>query len=152
LPHAVEHPHLGTAISVPRLILAEGTLTHDGWQLDSHLIAPGDLPADWRSRLHPWRLFCDAEQSGELYLTTPQPGMRITPLGMDGHHRSVGDIFTDQKVAPYLRPGWPVVVREDGTVAWLCGLAMSETVRIHAATQQVRQLLWQPYREVQTAP
>jgi tRNA(Ile)-lysidine synthase len=144
---------LGAPLTTPLPLPLTGTLTHAGWQLQSTLLAPSDLPADWRSRSQPWRLFCDAEQSGELYLTTPQAGMKIAPLGMGGHHRAVGDIFTDHKIAPYLRPGWPVLVVGDGVagdgatgdhaVVWLCGLTMADSVRLHPGTHQVRQLVWQ---------
>jgi tRNA(Ile)-lysidine synthase len=148
LPHTVDHPHLGAPLPAPLPLPLNGALTYSGWQLQSKQLAAGDLPNDWFSRSHPWRLFCDAEQSGELYLTTPQATMQIAPLGMDGHHRAVGDIFTDHKIPPYLRPGWPVVITGDGpknhTVVWLCGLAMADFVRLHPATRQVRRLQWQP--------
>jgi tRNA(Ile)-lysidine synthase len=152
LPYIVDHPHLGAPLPAPLPLPLDGALTHSGWQLQSKLLTAGDLPDDWRSRSYPWRLFCDAEQSGELYLTTPQATMQIAPLSMGGHHRAVGDIFTDHKIPLYLRPGWPVVVTDDGSknhtprnhrVVWLCGLAMADFVRLHPATCQVRLLQWQ---------
>ncbi|MCC6454406.1 MAG: tRNA lysidine(34) synthetase TilS [Caldilineaceae bacterium] len=152
LPQPVDHPHVGAPLATPLPLPPTGALSHTGWQLQSTLLAPGDLPADWRSRSQPWRLLCDAEQSGELYLTTPQAGMKIAPLGMGGRHRAVGDIFTDHKIAPYLRPGWPVVVAGDGTVIWLCGLTMADTVRIHSSTRQVGQLIWQRNLDTQVVP
>jgi tRNA(Ile)-lysidine synthetase-like protein len=118
-------------------------INHNGWQLHSSLQMPTDLPADWRSRAHPWRLLGDVEQSGELYLTTFQAGMRIAPLGMSGRHRALGDIFTDHKIPTYLRPGWPVVVNGDGTIVWLCGLVVADSVRIQPTTRQARLLIWQ---------
>jgi tRNA(Ile)-lysidine synthase len=143
LPVEVTHPHLGAPLAKPLSLPSEGTLTCGAWQLHSMLLAPSDLPADWRSRGQPWRLFCDAEACGNLHLTTPQAAMSIAPLGMGGHQRTVGDIFTDRKVPPYLRPGWPVVVNDAGTTVWLCGLVMAESVRVQPTTHQVRQLLWQ---------
>jgi tRNA(Ile)-lysidine synthase len=111
--------------------------------LQSSLLDPDTLPADWRDRAQPWRIFCDADQCGDLVLTTFRAGMTIAPLGMGGYQRNVGDIFTDNRIPPYLRPGWPVVVREDGMVVWLCGLALSESVRIQPTTRHVRHLRWQ---------
>lgn len=142
LPAVVEHPHLGLPLLTPRLIPTTGTLTHGEWELHSRLISPDELPNDWRSRQQPWRLFCDAKACGELLLTTPQPGMQITPLGMNGHHRTLGNIFTDRKIAPYLRPGWPLVTSADGRPVWLCGLTVADPVRFLAATRQVRVLEW----------
>jgi tRNA(Ile)-lysidine synthase len=152
LPQPVDHPHLGVPLTTPLPLPSTGALPYAGWQLQSTLLAFSDLPADWRSRSQPWRLLCDAEQSGELYLTTPQVGMKIAPLGLGGRHRAVGDIFTDHKIAPYLRPGWPIVVAGDGAVVWLCGLAMADSVRIHPSTRQVRQLVWQQNLDTQVVP
>ncbi len=52
--------------------------------------------------------------------------MRMAPLGMGGHTRALGNIFTDRKVAPALRPGWPVITDASGRVLWLCGLVAAE--------------------------
>ena len=54
--------------------------------------------------------------------------MRIAPLGMGGHTRTLGNIFTDRKVPTALRAGLPVVVDAAGRVLWLCGLAVAEGV------------------------
>ena len=145
LPVPVVHPHLGQTVAEAILLPSTGTVTHAEWQLHSTLFTPAELPPDWRDRAQRWRVHCDAERSSELYLTTPKPGMQIAPLGMGGQHRNLGDIFTDHKIPTYLRPGWPVVVREDGTVVWLCGLVLADCVRIHSATRQVRQLHWEPH-------
>jgi tRNA(Ile)-lysidine synthase len=142
IPSQVTHPYVASPLAAPILIPTEGRLKIGEWQLESALISPDDLPADWRSRAQPWRLFCDADVSGEFYLTTFQAGMTIAPLGMDGHQRSLGDIFTDHKIALHERLSWPVVVRMDGRVAWQCGVTVSEFVRIQPATRQVRHLRW----------
>ena len=144
LPFAVNHPHLSAPLASPVPLHRDGIVPCDGWHLQSKLLALSDLPGDWHSRSHPWRLFCDDDQAGDLYLTTFQPGMSIAPLGMEGHQRALGDIFTDRKIAPYLRPGWPVVVDGAGVVVWLCGLVVANSVRIQPTTRQVRQLCWRP--------
>lgn len=152
LPIPADHPHLGQPLTTLLPLPSVGWQTNEQWQLHSSLLAPSDLPADWRNRAQRWRVYFDAEQVGDLYLTTPQPGMRIAPLGMGGQHRNIGDIFTDHKVPTYLRPGWPVVIKKSDetentedkeTVVWLCGLALADSVRIHTATRQVRQLYWE---------
>lgn len=143
LPIDVAHPHFGTAIVPPRAIPLDGELTEGPWQLHSHQLAPDDLPADWRSREHPWRLFGDAAHCDDLYLTTFHAGMDIAPLGMNGHRRALGDIFTDCKIPPFLRAGWPVVVNGAGMVVWLCGLVVAEAIRVQPTTRQVCHLQWQ---------
>jgi tRNA(Ile)-lysidine synthase len=142
LPVLPEHPTLGSPLLAPLTLPPQGIISHAGWQLQSSLLAPSDLPAGWRDRQQPWQLFCDAEQAGVLYLTTWQPGMSIAPLGMGGHQRALGDIFTDHKIPPSLRPGWPVVIDGSGNVIWLCGLVMAEAVRVQPTTRQVRHLIW----------
>lgn len=143
LPITVHHPHIPDAIPSPRPIPQHRILTCGAWQLHSDTYAPANLPDNWRSRDHTWRLFADADAAGDLALTTFRPGMSIAPLGLQGHHRSLGDIFTDHKVPPFLRAGWPVVVNSRGEVVWLCGLVVSERVRVHAKTRRVRHLSWQ---------
>jgi tRNA(Ile)-lysidine synthetase-like protein len=144
LPVEIDHPHLGAPLLRALAIPVQGALTLDRWQLSSSLLTPDELPADWRSRALPWRFFGDAAQCGELFLATFRPGMSIAPLGMDGHQRALGDIFTDHKIAPFVRPGWPVVVTQHNQVVWLCGMIVSEAVRVQPTTRQVRHLLWQP--------
>ena len=143
LPMGVVHPHFDTPIVPPRAVTLEGFLAHEGWQLHSRILAPDALPTDWRSREQPWQFFGDAAKCGDLYLTTFRAGMSIAPLGMDGHRRSLGDIFTDRKISPYLRAGWPVIVNGAGMVVWFCGLIVAETVRVQPTTRQVRHLDWQ---------
>jgi tRNA(Ile)-lysidine synthase len=76
-----------------------------------------------------WSIYIDLSLGHGLQLTTPQPGLRMAPLGMGGHTRSLGNIFTDRKVAPALRPGWPLIVDGSGRVLWLCGLVVAEGVQ-----------------------
>jgi tRNA(Ile)-lysidine synthase len=160
LPNEVAHPHLGAPLATPLPIplhgtIRQGALTHNNWQLQSSLITRDNLHASWRDRDQRWRFFGDAEECGDLYLNTFQPGMTIAPLGMAGHRRALGDIFTDHKIAPYLRPGWPVVVNGEGLVVWLCGLVVAETVRVRPDTSQIRHLLWQRLKtelETETGP
>jgi len=143
LPQAVAHPHLAAPLPALRPLPPTGVQSvTPAWQLVSDLLTPTDLPADWRA--DPWQLYCDHDAAGDLALATPRPGMRIAPLGMRGHHRTLGDLFTDTKIAPALRPGWPVVVDANGEVVWLCGLRVHERIRVRVTTRQVRRLRWQP--------
>jgi tRNA(Ile)-lysidine synthase len=119
--------------------------TPNGWRLGIQLLAKADLPAGWRDRTKRWAAYCDAAQIGEAVLTTPQPGLRIAPLGLGGRHKALGDLFTDSKTPLALREGWPLVVdRVKEQVIWVCGLAVAEPVRVAEATKTVIALLWQP--------
>jgi tRNA(Ile)-lysidine synthetase-like protein len=104
------------------------------------LLAPDELPPDWNRRGQPWRAFFDADQTRAAVLATPQPGLRIAPLGLGGR-RSVGDLFTDHKTPVALRAGWPLVQSGDDVV-WVCGLAVGHPARVGASTRRVRMLAW----------
>jgi tRNA(Ile)-lysidine synthase len=143
LPITLQHPHLVTPLPTPLSVPAEGMLRQQGWHLHSTHLAPDALPPDWRSGNNGWHFLGDAEMCGDLRLTTPHAGMRMAPLGMGGHTRAVGDIFTDHKIHPTLRAGWPVVINSAGHVIWLCGLTVADHVRVRPTTECVRVLRWQ---------
>lgn len=105
---------------------------------------PSPKGEDWGGVPLPgtWQVEFDAEAAGELFLTTPQPGMRVAPLGMGGRHKRLGDLFTDHKIPRGLRAGWPIVVNKQGEVVWVCGLCLAETVRLRPATRQRIMLAW----------
>lgn len=121
--------------------LVEGRpiVSSNGWRLEVQRDSMQGRRTDWSA----WTALLDAKKCCGLALTTPQPGMRIAPVGMGGHTRSLGDVFTDRRTPRALRPGWPVLVEEEsGRVLWLCGMIVSEYVRIDAATTSVLRLHW----------
>jgi tRNA(Ile)-lysidine synthase len=114
------------------------------WRLTSQVFDRHALPAGWQRNPNRWAAFCDAAAVHAPVLTTPQPGDRIAPLGLAGRHKLVGDLFTDAKIAPALRAGWPVIVDDaSGVLLWVCGLAQAQATRITAQTRRVLALTWQ---------
>lgn len=122
----------------------QGVITlRDNWTLHSSEYTIDQLPADWSERGQPWRAFLDAASVGNLVLTTPRAGLRFAPLGMEGHGKSLGDYFTDHKVATALRSGWPLLIDSaTDEVVWVCGLQLAHSVRITPTTQRVRHVWW----------
>lgn len=115
----------------------------DKWRLTSQQIDRSALSSDWRHNADRWTAYFDADAVSALVLTTPQPGDRIAPLGLAGKRKLVGDLFTDAKIAPALRPGWPVIVdAASGELLWVCGLAQAHAARITAQTRHVLVLTW----------
>jgi len=113
------------------------------WRLTSQSIDRSALSSEWRHNADRWTAYFDAEAVSAPVLTTPQPGDRIAPLGLAGKRKSVGDLFTDAKIAPALRPGWPVIVdAASGDLLWVCGLAQSHAARITAQTRRILVLAW----------
>jgi len=146
LPIRPDHPYLDRqrrdAGPVP--LPAEGVVdAAGGWTLHCASFPVDSLPADWRSRVAPWRAFVDAAAITQPVLTAPSPGMAFAPLGMGGRHKQLGDFFTDRKVPPALRKGWPLIVdAASGRIVWVCGLAVAHEARITDGTQRVRCFEW----------
>ncbi|WP_171822678.1 tRNA lysidine(34) synthetase TilS [Sulfobacillus thermosulfidooxidans] len=59
------------------------------------------------------------------------PGDRIEPLGMKGHHKKIGDIFTDYKIPRHKRSGWPIIVAASDfhQILGIAGIMSAENAR-----------------------
>ncbi len=125
-------------------LLNTGTVTvGDDWVLEITYLPISALPDDWRNPNQPWQTYLDAAQMGKLVLTTPRPGQRFTPLGMTGHHKALGDFFTDRKTPVALRSGWPLIVdAATGEVRWVCGAQPGHHARLTSTTHLVLRLTW----------
>lgn len=125
-----------TPIPLPGVLFLDG-----GWRLRAELLPAAQL-SGWR-RAGPWQAWLDADAVPEPALAPPRPGLRIAPLGLGGHSKSVGDLFTDRKTPLAQRAGWPLILDGVGAVAWVCGLAVAHSAAITAATQRVLRLTWE---------
>ena len=122
-----------------------GVVAVGRWRLTSQQITRSALSSDWRHNAECWTAYFDADAVSAPLLTTPQPGDRIALLGLAGKRKLAGDLFTDAKIAPALRPGWPVIVdAASGELLWVCGLAQAHAARITAQTRRVLVLTWAP--------
>lgn len=119
------------------------TVALDDWMLTCNTMPVAALSLPWGRNPDRWMARFDRALVMAPALMVASPGMHIAPLGMGGRRKQVGDLFTDRKVAPALRAGWPVVVdRANHTVLWVCGLAQSHHARITDATQRVWVAQW----------
>jgi tRNA(Ile)-lysidine synthetase-like protein len=142
-----EHPYLDVdwrqKIKIVALPSTGSIRIADGWSLRLETIGRDHLPADWQQRGQPWRAFLDAAQVVTPILTTPYPGLRFAPLGLQGQQKSLGDFFTDRKVPAALRNGWPLIMNQTAnTVVWVCGLALGHQGRLTEQTTRVLCLQW----------
>ncbi len=153
LPFLPDHPYFDATWQQQHDMLALPSVgmlaVSAGWQIQVTRCTPEQLPADWKARDQPWRVYLDAEQVGTLCLTTlqtlttSQASLKFAPLGMNGRHKSLGDFFTNHKVPPSLRRGWPLLVdRANQTVLWVGGLAIAHQVRITERTRQILGIQW----------
>jgi tRNA(Ile)-lysidine synthase len=120
------------ALAVP------GTTSLAGWQVESALLAPADLPVGWQDNADPWQAWLDADALGHApALRTRREGDRFQPLGMAGHSKLLAELFTNAKIPTPARDRWPLLVTAAGAIAWVCGLRVDERAKITPATQQV---------------
>jgi tRNA(Ile)-lysidine synthase len=157
LPFLPDHPYLDAqwrATVGAQPIPANGSVqASPDWRLHSRVTPIGDLPPHWREAGRPWEAYCDADRLHLLQLTTPQPGMKVAPLGMQGRRKTLGNLFTDQKTPFALRAGWPIVVDvHTCQIVWVCGLALAHPVRITEKTRRVQWLRWTRERETPQRP
>jgi tRNA(Ile)-lysidine synthase len=137
------------AIVVPR----SGSAALGGWRLECAVLDRSQLPEDWRRNPDRWTAYIDADAVAVAVLAPPQPTQKIDPLGMAGRRKSLGDLFTDARIEPGLRRGWPVLLDvKDGRVLWVCGLAQSHATRITDATRSVWLLRWRSDAEISNHP
>jgi tRNA(Ile)-lysidine synthase len=73
--------------------------------------------------------------AGRIEVRTWREGDRIRPLGMTGT-KTLQDLFTDSGVPRSLRRTLPVVT-VDGEIAWVAGVAVSDTFRLDPGAEQV---------------
>jgi tRNA(Ile)-lysidine synthase len=81
-------------------------------------------------------LDADILRGDTLTLRNWRRGDRIDPLGMNGRHKKVSDIFTDAKVLREERSQVPIVADEVGIV-WVAGHCIAERAKVTAETQRV---------------
>ncbi len=133
------------SIEVPE----SGDMQVDGWRLRVERISSTELPSHW-DEVSPWQAFLDADKIGRPVLSRPANGMRIAPLGMTGQTRTLGNLFTDEKIHTSLREGWPLLVdgdrdwRDGDYVLWVCGLRLGHSARITDNTVNILALTWEP--------
>jgi len=128
--------------------------------LPSQLRIPGKytLPSGWTLSVqykrapdiatvkeNPKVCWLDAAKVRELRLAVPTAGMRLAPLGMGGHTRAVGDIFTDRKTLLSLRSQWPIIIdAHSGEVLWISWIATSDTGKLDLNSTDAWLLKWKP--------
>lgn len=142
LPFTENGPLLQRGRVIPLPIVHVGDTTTlsvtQNWQIRLARFKREMLPSDWQDRHQPWRAFFDGAQVQQIQLTTFVHGQTIAPLGLNGHRKQVGDLFTDRKIPAALRPHWPLLV--DATtheVHWVCGIQPGHLARITDTTKEV---------------
>ena len=75
--------------------------------------------------------------TGPLVVRCWRPGDRFRPLGLEGHHKKLQDLFVDRKVRRDERSRIPIVLDGAGRVVWVVGLGLGDDFRVTGATASV---------------
>jgi tRNA(Ile)-lysidine synthase len=103
----------------PATLLVPGSARFGDWEVRAALGGGGEA-------------VLDAARAGQaLTVRGWRDGDRMRPAGLGGT-KTLQDLFTDRKVPRALRRTLPVVVAEDGEIAWVAGVAVSESFRAAA--------------------
>lgn len=65
-----------------------------------------------------------------LKIRSRQPGDVFQPFGMQGHHQSVQDYFTNQKLSAIEKQKVRILENADGTIIWIIGHRADERFRV----------------------
>ena len=77
---------------------------------------------------------------GEVFLRNVLPGDRIQPLGCEGHHTKLSDIFINRRVPKDARHAYPILCDSKGII-WLPGIMISEKSKIIPTTKKILHLI-----------
>ena len=121
-----------SSVSEPVSLQVPGTCVFGTWVVSSRIAEPGVQGTLDRPQLDLDRL------SVPLTVRAWRDGDRIRPLGLDGT-KSLQDLFTDRKVPRSLRHTLPIV-ESAGEIAWVAGVAVSDTFRVTDQTRSVVRL------------
>jgi tRNA(Ile)-lysidine synthase len=109
-------------------------LPGSAWALDANMLTG---PTGYRENPDPWTAYLDADVcSGSLLLRTRQPGDRIAPYGLRGHHAKLNEIMINAQVPARARDRMPILVCGK-QILWACGLRMDESARVTPDTRRV---------------
>ena len=82
---------------------------------------------------------------GRLWVSGPELGEVLCPLGMHGQSKKLSDLLIDAKVEASLRGAVPVVRSGvGGPVVWVAPLRADERARVTSATRVALELSWRP--------
>ncbi len=87
--------------------------------------------------ISPWEAYFDAAAlAGPLMLRARQPGDRFAPLGMEGHTKTLRDMFIHAKIPQARRNRMPLLVCGPDIV-WVCGVQVAHHARVTPGAQVI---------------
>lgn len=119
-------------------------LIHTNWQLKADLLPYQSLNLQEAKRVDRWEVYLDADVVGDqAFLRSRRPGDTFYPLGMVGHRKKINDFMINEKIPADWRDHIPLLVSAD-RILWVCGHRPDERACLHADTQQLLHLKFEP--------
>ncbi|MEN3027114.1 MAG: tRNA lysidine(34) synthetase TilS [Chlorobiota bacterium] len=110
----------------------QGVVRFDSWELEFQPVGIGDF----QKTEDPWVEYMDADRlPPRLQWRAPKPGDRFHPLGMPKAMK-LGDFLTNQRL-PHWRRLSLTVLADGHRILWVCGVRLSEDVKITPTTRRV---------------
>ena len=120
-------PREALSVEGPRELTIPGAVDWDGWLFGAERLEPVPAPRG------PDVATLDRSGLGDgVAVRAWRPGDRIRPLGMKGS-KPVATLMSEKGLPRPRRTGWPVV-EASGEIAWVPGIAVSESFRVRRGT------------------
>ena len=129
-PHDLPHDLFAFPLQVPGEVL----LPELGWRIKASL-EEGDFEEGKASDDYRVVLDADALDFASLVVRTWQSGDKIAPSGMNGHHKKVGNLFTDAKV-PHAERRRTLIILDAQGIVWVVGHCLAERVKVTPDTRR----------------
>jgi len=105
----------------------------NGWNLVIE-VEPGEVSSIRTA--DPFEVWLDGESLlGRLFLRRKLPGEKMSPLGLQGHHARLADLFINAHIAKTVRQAYPLVCDEGGVV-WIPGVTIADRCRVSENSRQ----------------
>ena len=127
LPLVEGAPREASSVEGPRELTIPGAVGWDGWLFGAERLEPATATRG------PDVATLDRSGLGDgVEVRAWRPGDRIRPLGMKGS-KPVATLMSEMGLPRPRRTGWPVV-EASGEIAWVPGIAVSESFRVREGT------------------
>ena len=134
-------PLLLTGRSEPIAVPGRTRLSETTWVLEAEVVPRFTVPDEDVTTALGWEAYLDAAVVGSSPSLRPRrPGDRFCPLGMGGRYKRLNEFMINEKIPALWRDHIPLLVNEDGQIAWLCGWRPDNRARVTQETQQIIRL------------
>jgi tRNA(Ile)-lysidine synthase len=112
----------------------------NGWQLKGSIVENKMNEEDISKHPSNYEAWLDIDSiHGEITIRKALPGDRIQPLGNEGHHTKISDIFINHRIPKDARQAYPIFC-DSKEIIWLPGIMISDKCKVTPATKKILHL------------